>query len=120
MHTLRNLVVLLGVLAMVVLAYPMVLTATGAAMINGGQFATYFGWFSWPHAIFALVLAVVFLIGGAILGRVITANSVLWALLLGVIYDIIRGYPSRTHFAVARAPAEIIWACFDLSLPIVA
>jgi len=117
MRAVRNVVAFVGVLIVIVVAYPMALTAVSDALVNGREFVSYRG-FSWPPVIFLLVSAVVFLIGGGLLAGLVTSRHVQWwALALGVVYGAIRAYSSRQQLSLEHTSIEILWGCLELIVP---
>jgi len=121
MRTARNAAVFLGVLVLVIIGYPIALAEVGSALVDGRNFENYFGWFSWPHVIFAGVAFIVFVIGGALLSRLIASRHAFgWTLLLGLVYGTIRMYFSSASVASAREPEEIAWLLQELIVPVLA
>ena len=121
MRTVRNAAVFVGVLALVMILYPMILVAVGTAFVNGREFQSHFGWLSWPLVIAALVSLIVFLIAGALLSwLVISRHATWWALLLGLAYGVIRIYFSSQSISDAHESAQRVWAGVELAVPLVA
>ena len=120
MRTARNVLAFAGVLIVIVVVYPITLTAMADALVNGREFASYRG-FSWPPVIFLLVSAVVFLMGGAVLAWLIASRRAQWwALALGVVYGAIRAYSSRHQVSLEHTSIEILWGSLELMVPPIA
>lgn len=121
MRIARNVAIFIGMFILVEFAASAVLLPIHHRLINSGNFMTYFGWLSWAHATFPLLLAVLFLIAGALLSWLLRTRAVAgWAIALGLCHSVLRVALTSQSLAGERASALYVWAGVELLVPAVA
>jgi len=121
MRSMRNVAIFIGMLVLVVFAVSAVLLPIHHRLINGGNFISYFGWLSWAHATFPLLLAVLFLVAGALLALLLRARAVAgWAIALGVCYSVLRLTLTSQSLTGERPGVLYVWVGIELLVPTVA
>ena len=121
MRSMRNVAIFIGMLVLVVFAVSAVLLPIQYRLINGGNFVSYFGWLSWAHAAFPLLLAALFLVAGALLALLLRTRAVArWAIALGVCYSVLRLMLTSESLTDERPSFLYVWAGIELLVPAVA
>jgi hypothetical protein len=121
MRSMRNVAIFIGMLVLVVFAVSAVLLPIQYRLIDGGNFVSYFGWLSWAHAAFPLLLAALFLVAGALLALLLRTRAVArWAIALGVCYSVLRLMLTSESLTGERPSFLYVWAGIELLVPAVA
>jgi hypothetical protein len=121
MRTIRNVALFIGVLILVTLAVSVVLLPIHYRLINGGNFVSYFGWFSWAHAAFPLLLALLFFAAGVLLSFLLRTRAVAaWAFALGLCYSLLRLAFTWPWLGGERSGVIYSWVAIELLVPAIA
>jgi len=118
MRIVRNVAIFIGMFILVEFAASAVLLPIHHHLIDGGNFMSYFGWLSWAHAAFPLLLAMLFLIAGALLSWLLRTRAVVgWAIALGLCHSVLRLVFTSQSLTGERAGALYLWAAVELLVP---